>query len=162
MNSSTTPSASRPKRKPVLSLVIALLIVLAGLTQLLATVHTYATNVSELNSLRAQESSLRQKKEDLENDISRWNDKAYVVSQARERLGFIFPGETSVMVLNVEKANGSSGSANGDSETKDEDSSATSSGESQTLPWYEELQYSFKQADKQKNISDEKFQNGSS
>jgi cell division protein FtsB len=149
----------------VLSLVLSLLIVLAGVTQLLATVHTYAVNVSDLNTLRAQEASLQAKKEDIENDIKRWNDKAYIVSQARERLGFVFPGETSVMVLNSQAATGDSDSKSGSSSSASSSSgSGTSSTDSsgEKLPWYEELQYSFQQADKQKNVSGEKFQNGSS
>ena len=168
-------SSKQPARKrPVLSLVLALLIVLAGVVQLLATAHTYAVNVGELNTLKAQEAALSEKKEDIENDIQRWNDKAYVISQARERLGFVFPGETSVMVLNSDGVTGSSdasGSAgSSDDSAKDVagdkgDASSSSSGESgedsQALPWYKELQYSFDQADEQQNVTGDKFQNGS-
>lgn len=143
----------------MLSLVVALLIVLIGVVQLLATAHTYAQSVGQLNDLRSQQASLQAKKEDLENDISRWNDKSYVVSQARERLGFVFPGETSVMVLNSGAVGGDSSDTSKSSGAKGSNSSVSTS---KTLPWYEELQYSFKQADEVKNASGGTFQNGAS
>lgn len=159
MNPSTSSLAQRPQKRPVLSLVVSLLIVLIGSIQLLATVHTYAVNVGELNSLKEQQATLQAKKDDLENDIARWNDKAYVVSQARERLGFVFPGETSVLVLNSESVTGKKS----DSEVAQNDSNSDASDSAgKSLPWYKELQYSFEQADEQKNVAGGTFQNGSS
>lgn len=159
MNPSTSSLAQRPQKRPVLSLVVSLLIVLIGSIQLLATVHTYAVNVGELNSLKEQQATLQAKKDDLENDIARWNDKAYVVSQARERLGFVFPGETSVLVLNSESVTGKKS----DSEAAQNDSDSDASDSvGKSLPWYKELQYSFEQADEQKNVAGDTFQNGSS
>lgn len=152
-----TPSTKQPARKrPLLSVIVAVLIILIGVVQLLATAHTYAVNVGELNALKSQEAALVEKKEDIENDIKRWNDKAYVVSQARERLGFVFPGETSVLVLNADKLTDAQSDSDS-SQSGDDDGSD----DSQTLPWYKELQYSFEQADKQQNVTGDKFQNGS-
>ena len=73
----------------------------------------------------------------MENDIKRWDDKAYITAQARERLGFVFPGEQAVRVLHPEAVTGS------DSESqKTEDSS--SSNKKSTCHWYSELSYSLK------------------
>ncbi len=36
---------------------------------------------------------------DLESEKARWKDKAYVEQQARQRFGFVMPGETSYVVL---------------------------------------------------------------
>ena len=75
----------------------------------------------------------------MENDIKRWDDKAYITAQARERLGFVFPGEQAVRVLHPEAVTGS------DSESqKTEDSSSSNK---KVLPWYSELSYSLKKAD---------------
>ena len=40
---------------------------------------------------KREEASLIAQKQELENDIKRWDDKAYITAQARERLGFVFP-----------------------------------------------------------------------
>ena len=117
---------------------VSVFIVALGTIQLVSTFHTYALNLSELNSLKKQEASLIAQKKELENNIARWDDKAYVTAQARDRLGFVFPGEQAIRVLHPEAVTGES-----------TDESGTSSSESQTtsLPWYEELDYLFKQAD---------------
>lgn len=71
---------------------MSLFIVALGAIQLVSTFHTYALNLAELNGLKKQEASLIAQKQELENDIARWDDKAYVTAQARDRLGFVFPG----------------------------------------------------------------------
>ncbi|MFT9392312.1 FtsB family cell division protein [Bifidobacterium sp.] len=124
-----------------ISFFIAMIIILLGTVEIVSTFHTYAINLSELNGLRKQEASLVAQKRDLENQISRWSDNAYVTAQARERLGFVFPGEEAVRVLHPEAVTGTK--SNG-SEKSDDSSTDTT-----TLPWYSELAYSFNKADKQ-------------
>lgn len=118
---------------------VALFIVALGAIQLLSTFYTYAVDLSELNGLKRQEAALEAKQQELENDIARWSDKAYVAAQARERLGFVFPGEQVVRVLHPEAVTGGS-EAEGGSEPSEADSKA--------LPWYSELAYSLEQADR--------------
>ena len=101
----------------------------------MSTFNSYANDLAHLNSLKRQEAALIAQKKDLENDIARWKDKSYVAAQARERLGFVFPGEQSVHVLNPEAVTG-----------KESDES-----EEQKLPWYSELAYAFKEADQSDN-----------
>lgn len=129
--------SAKAKSGPI-AFFIALLIVALGAIQLIATFHTYALNLAELNNLKKQEASLIQQKQDLENNIDRWNDKAYVTAQARERLGFIFPGEQSVRVMHPEAVTG---------KTSQETQQTTENTQEHSLPWYSELAYSFKQAD---------------
>ena len=118
---------------------VSLFIVALGTIQLVSTFHTYALNLAELNGLKREEASLVAQKQELENDIKRWDDKAYVTAQARERLGFVFPGETAVHVLHPE-------AVTGDEDSKS-DSSSSSESNKKVLPWYSELAYSFKKAD---------------
>lgn len=118
---------------------VSLFIVALGTIQLVSTFHTYALNLAELNGLKREEASLVAKKQELENDIKRWDDKAYVTAQARERLGFVFPGETAVHVLHPEAVTGD--------EDSESDSSSSSESNKKVLPWYSELAYSFKKAD---------------
>lgn len=117
---------------------IALFIVALGMIQLVSTFHTYALSLAELNGLKRQESSLIAQKRELENDIARWNDKSYVTAQARDRLGFVFPGEVAVRVAHPEAVTGN---------TSDSTNSSSSASQHSTLPWYSELSYAFKKAD---------------
>lgn len=120
---------------------VSLFIVTLGTIQLVSAFHTYALNLAELNGLKREEASLIAQKQDLENEIKRWDDKAYVTAQARERLGFVFPGEQAVRVLHPEAVTGQDAQSG---------ASSAQSGESsnKVLPWYEELAYAFRQADK--------------
>ena len=161
-----TPSSRKPARQrtqqtaktrrnsgPV-SFFIAVIIVIIGLMQLVSTFHDYALNLSELNGLKKQEATLEAQKQDLENDIARWDDKAYVTAQARERLGFVFPGEVSVRVEHPEAVTGSTTSkSSGTSSAQDEQT---------TLPWYKELAYAFQQADTPSRSSSSSSGSGSS
>ena len=130
---------SRGSAGPI-SFFLALIVMALGLIQLAATFHSYAINLSELNGLKNQEAQLVAKKQNLENQIQRWNDQAYVTAQARERLGFIFPGEQAIRVLHPEAVTG-----------QDDQSTKTNKGiqapRKNTLPWYQEMAYSFKKAD---------------
>ena len=143
MNDSTRnmrPRGKRSKRHGTgpLAFVVSLFIIALGAIQLVSTLHTYALNLAQLNDLKNQEAALVTKKQDLENDIERWNDDSYVAAQARERLGFVFPGEKAVRVQHPEAVTGTS---EGTAKTK----SGTSDGK--VLPWYSELEYSFKKDD---------------
>ena len=119
---------------------VAVIIVALGLIQLVSTFHAYAINLSELNGLRNQQAQLVEHKRDLENQIRRWDDKAYVTAQARDRLGFIFPDEEAIRVLHPEAVTGS----------KDKDqagSKGVRAPRKNSLPWYQEMAYSFAKAD---------------
>ncbi|WP_172143787.1 FtsB family cell division protein [Bifidobacterium panos] len=120
---------------------VSLFIVAVGVIQLVSTLNVYAADLSHLNSLKRQEAALIAQKQELENDISRWDDTSYVAAQARDRLGFVFPGEQSVHVLNPQAVTGE--------EAEQQESSSGSSTQSKQLPWYSELSYSFKEADQE-------------
>lgn len=133
-------SVARTRSAGPIAFFVTLFIVALGTIQLLSTFYTYALNLSELNGLKRQEAALIAKKESLENDIERWNDKAYVAAQARERLGFVFPGEQVVKVAHPEAVTGESGAK--------DSADATDEASGKTLPWYSELAYSFEKADR--------------
>lgn len=131
--SAKAASKSKEQGAGPIAFFLSIFIIALGAIQLLSAFHTYAINLGELNSLKKQEAALIEKKQELENDIDRWNDKSYVTAQARERLGFVFPGESSVRVNHPEAVTG------------DQDDASTTT--TSKLPWYEELSYSFEQAD---------------
>ena len=136
------PQQRKPERASgagPIAFFVALFIIALGLIQLVSTFHTYALNLSELNALKKQESSLVAQKQELENNIERWNDDAYVTAQARERLGYVFPGEQAIRVEHPEAVTG------GVPRTQESNDTGTS-GDSK-LPWYSELAYAFGQSD---------------
>lgn len=137
--SGTAKAKKRKSGAGPIAFFVSLFIVALGTIQLVATFHTYALNLAELNGLKREEASLIAKKQELENDIKRWNDKAYITVQARERLGFVFPGEQAVRVLHPEAVTGT--------ETGTDSSDSSSSSDKNVLPWYSELSYAFKKAD---------------
>ena len=130
---------SRRSSGPI-TFFVAVIVVALGLIQLVSTFHAYAINLSELNGLRNQQAQLVEHKRDLENQIRRWDDKAYVTAQARDRLGFVFPDEEAIRVLHPEAVTGS----------KDKDqagSKGVRAPRRNSLPWYQEMAYSFAKAD---------------
>lgn len=130
---------SRRSSGPI-TFFVAIIIVALGLIQLVSTFHAYAINLSELNGLRNQQAQLVEHKRDLENQIRRWDDKAYVTAQARDRLGFVFPDEEAIRVLHPEAVTGG----------KDKDqagSRGVRAPRKNSLPWYQEMAYSFAKAD---------------
>lgn len=139
--SSRRDASSRAGNSGPIAFFVSLFIILVAAIQLVSTFNSYANDLAHLNSLKRQEAALIAQKKDLENDIARWKDKSYVAAQARERLGFVFPGEQSVHVLNPEAVTGK----------ESDESSKNAESEEQKLPWYSELAYAFKEADQSDN-----------
>ncbi|HSK28151.1 MAG TPA: septum formation initiator family protein, partial [Jiangellales bacterium] len=52
--------------------------------------------------LEAEQETLAEGVTELENELQRWDDPAYVRAQARERLGFVPPGEVGFVVVGAE------------------------------------------------------------
>jgi cell division protein FtsB len=78
--------------------LLALVLVVLGMSYAYP-LRTWLAQRSELTALREQQSSLEEQLVDLEAQERRWNDPAYVKSQARERLGFVMPGEIGYIVI---------------------------------------------------------------
>jgi len=77
-------------------------VVLAGFALLFPTVRAYLGQQAELDALAAQVTEAEQEEEALRHELDRWEDPAYVAAQARERLGYVMPGETSYRVIDPE------------------------------------------------------------
>ncbi|WP_236623414.1 FtsB family cell division protein, partial [Demequina mangrovi] len=87
------------------------LFVLAGVIVLAAAVvlpslRAYFRQQEELADLRADAIAAQESVDDLTADLARWNDPAYVEAQARERLAFVYPGETPYRVIDPETVEG--------------------------------------------------------
>ncbi|MEC4838961.1 septum formation initiator family protein [Mycobacteroides chelonae] len=84
---------STARRAAVLAAVVcALTLTVAG------PVRTYFSQQAERNQLAAAEAQLRDQIAGLEDKKRRLADPAYIAAQARERLGFVMPGEVPFQV----------------------------------------------------------------
>jgi cell division protein FtsB len=61
-------------------------------------VRTYFAQRTEMNQLAASEAALRRQIADLEQKKGKLADPAYIAAQARERLGFVMPGDIPFQV----------------------------------------------------------------
>ena len=81
------------RRAAVLAAVICVLtLTIAG------PVRTYFAQRTEMDQLTASEAALRHQIADLEQKKGKLGDPAYIAAQARERLGFVMPGDTPFQV----------------------------------------------------------------
>jgi cell division protein FtsB len=93
----TESAAPRPRftnRMAVLVVVLAVLVVSYA-----SSMRAYLQQRSHINDLRAQIASSEKDIKALEREKRRWADDEYVKAQARERFGWVMPGETSYQVL---------------------------------------------------------------
>lgn len=93
----TTPKASRPKFTNRMAVLVAVLAVLV--VSYASSMRAYLQQRTHIADLRAQVASSDRDIRSLEREKRRWADDAYVEAQARERFGWVMPGETSYQVI---------------------------------------------------------------
>jgi cell division protein FtsB len=82
---------------------IALAVVLLILTISYATsLRIYFSQAQEISATKAEIAERQQRIRDLQGELARWDDEAYVRTQARERLGWVVPGETGYTVVDAD------------------------------------------------------------
>ncbi len=86
-------------RAGVLALVIAL-----GIAVVVPSVRVYMEQQATLSELAAERDAAQDEVDELQADVERWDDDAYVIAQARERLQMVFPGETAYKVTDPDTA----------------------------------------------------------
>jgi len=86
----------------------------------------YFAQRAQINALRVQLHDSQATLDAATNELAKWNDPAYVASQARTRLHYIFPGEHQYIVL------GATVEANSENKSAGVISTDIPSG----LPWY--------------------------
>jgi cell division protein FtsB len=116
--------------------VLAVVVVLA-LAVLLPSLRVYFAQQENLRQLRAERDTATTEVDDLTNDLGRWDDPAYVVAQARERLAYVFPGETAYRVVDPELAQSEQQEVSGAIETPNS---------TRLSPWYTTLWDSIEEA----------------
>ena len=82
---------------------IALAVVLLILTISYATsLRIYFAQAHEIASTNAEIAERQQRIRELQGELARWGDETYVRTQARERLGWVVPGETGYTVVGAD------------------------------------------------------------
>ncbi len=64
-----------------------------------SSLRAYLQQRAHIGDLKEQIAERQASIDDLEREKSRWDDDAFVRAQARERFGYLLPGETSYVVL---------------------------------------------------------------
>lgn len=77
----------------MLSLLILAVIVLAP------NLRVFIEQRQQITSLTQDVAHAQQSVDTLNDNVARWGDPAYIKSQARERLFYVFPGEVSYLVI---------------------------------------------------------------
>ena len=97
-----TTTVRRFRRPPsgLTTRAIALAVVFLILTISYATsLRIYFHQAREIAAARTEITTRQQRIAELQSELARWNDAEYVKTQARERLGWVVPGETGFRVV---------------------------------------------------------------
>jgi cell division protein FtsB len=77
----------------ILGVLIVFVVVLAPSLRL------YIEQRQQLAALQQSVADKKSQNAQLDSEVARWSDPAYIKAQARERLYFVMPGETSFLVI---------------------------------------------------------------
>jgi cell division protein FtsB len=95
-----TDRAARGRRSALTGRAAILALVLAALiVSYASSLRAWSEQQARLADLRAEASDRDQRVADLEQELDRWQDPAYVEAQARQRFGWVMPGEVGYVVV---------------------------------------------------------------
>ncbi len=76
-----------------------LLLIVAALVVLAPSLKTFVEQRQQIAQLQAQVDDAKNAVTDLKGEVDRWKDPAYIESQARNRLYYVYPGDISYLVI---------------------------------------------------------------
>jgi len=83
--------------------LVAVLVVFAVLVVTYAnSLRVYYSQQRQIADTKAQVAAAQQTVDDLHAELDRWQDPAYVKAQARERLGWVMPGEIGFHIIGTD------------------------------------------------------------
>lgn len=97
---------------------------------IMPSLRVYFEQQQQLQELRAEAAAARTEVDDLQGEVARWQDPSFLVAQARERLAYVFPGETPYRVVDPESVKVDDATA---------DDAAQAPAENQGNTWYDTL-----------------------
>lgn len=116
-------------RAAVLVIILAALIVSYA-----SSLRAWVDQQQQMSALRVEQADQTQRVGELKDEINRWNDPAFVKAQARERFGYVMPGEVGYVVL--------------DDQTVATTTTMTTAKVASATPWWQQLWGSVGAADK--------------
>ncbi|WP_407316594.1 septum formation initiator family protein [Isoptericola halotolerans] len=115
-------------------LLVLSVVVLLAFVLLLPTVRGAVQQRAEIDRLQAELTAYEAERTELENELGRWEDRSYVVEQARTRLNYVMPGDTVWRVIDGDEV------TDGDAPAKDEAATEPVSPAGPAgAPWYQAL-----------------------
>ena len=88
----------RSMRLSGFSVVMLTLLVIAVIA-LAPSIRTFVEQQNQLAALRQAVDDRRDAVNDLNGEIARWDDPAYIEAQARDRLVYVYPGDITYLVI---------------------------------------------------------------
>jgi cell division protein FtsB len=80
---------------------VLLLVLLVLMMSYASSMKAYLQQRSHIDALKVQIAEQERRIEVLKREKQRWDDPAYVRAQARQRFGYVLPGETSFVVVDA-------------------------------------------------------------
>jgi len=85
---------------------VLFLVILIAFIVLAPTLRAFIAQAEQQRDLTSQIEAAEERNAELQRTLDRWEDPAFVQAQARERLGFVYPGETAYRVVDPETVTG--------------------------------------------------------
>lgn len=82
--------------------LVLLSVVVLLIASYTATIHAWWQQRSEIAALEAANREAEQDIDHLHEEIERWDDPAFIKQQARERFGWVMPGEIGYRVVGID------------------------------------------------------------
>ncbi len=123
----TAERPDEPRQITVRGLVLFVVVLMAFIV-LAPTLRAYVSQQEQTRSLGARIAATEERTAMLQGEIEKWDDPAFVQARARERLGYVMPGETPYRVVDPQSVTGEEGP---DEEGEDGPVSVPQDG-----PWY--------------------------
>lgn len=87
-----------------MTVTVSAMIALGAIT-LAPQVSIWVSQRQQIADLQAEVEAAKQELTEMKNERSRWEDPAYIRSQARDRLYYVMPGEVSFLVFDADGVN---------------------------------------------------------
>lgn len=84
--------------------LLMLVIIVLFVVILAPSLRTLIQQQQQISSLQKSVDKQKANVGELQDDVARWSDPAYIEAQARDRLLYVYPGEYSYLVMNGDEA----------------------------------------------------------
>ncbi len=129
-----------PSHRPPVSVKTLVLVALVALTVLTVFpfAQAYVRQQHQLSQLNDDVAARQARVDDLANEAERWQDDAFIITQARQRFTFVMPGEIGYVVLDEPRF---------ELDRRDPSRAAARTAAASDSPWYATVWESVRTAD---------------